>query len=76
MGGLHVNLMRMREIRQMLGVTPTCCRSDCNSLGLDKGNLEERPRCPGSAIVIYLTNIYAVYMHIDNIELLVPNSKI
>ena len=30
----------------------TCCTSDCNSLGMEKGNPEAMPRCPGSEIVL------------------------
>ena len=32
--------------------TPTGYTSDCNSLGLEKGNPEATPRCLGSAIVL------------------------
>jgi hypothetical protein len=56
MGGLHVNPLRMCAIRLMLRVgcdrPLTGCTSDCNSLGLEKGNPEATPRCPGSAIVL------------------------
>ena len=52
------------------------CTSDFNSLSLDKGNPQAMPKCPGSAIVLYLANIYASCIHINKIEILVPNNKI
>ena len=56
--------------------TPTGCTSDYNCLGPKKCNLEATPRCSGSAIVLQLSNISIVCIHINKIELLVPNNKI
>ena len=56
--------------------TPTGYTSDCNSLGLEKGNLEATPRCSRGVILPYLENISVTCIHMNKMELLVPNSKI
>jgi hypothetical protein len=52
------------------------CKSDSNTLGLEKGNPEATPMCPRGAIPLYLENISVTCIHMNKIELLVPNTKI